>query len=154
MYKSAESQRAKATWQGHSVNGGDGTKISFLITVTIIWLSKNKCNQLLSSEKRGKLKVGQWVGVGNALAKAPECQLWQSPPEVRAMPNEETDTGLGPWWLHSLLTEKGTQAKAKRLIGHPEAFLEGSPISPPSSFLALVPEVNIACYQSSFILIF
>lgn len=70
--------------QGHPISGRDGTKVSFLMTLIIIWLSRDKCHfpypddlkhiWLLNSG-RGKLKVGQWVWALNPSAKTAECQL-------------------------------------------------------------------------------
>lgn len=63
--------------QGHPVSGSDGTKVSFLITLTIIWLSRGKRHspypvdlediRLLNSEKgqaEGKAVSRGWESIG------------------------------------------------------------------------------------------
>lgn len=147
--------------QSHPISGRDGTKVSFLMTLIIIWLSRDKCHfpypgdlkhiWLLNSEK-GQIE-GRALSMGSeSISKDSWVPAPQSPPEVQAAPSGEADTGLGPWWLHSPLTKKGTQPKAETHWSITGSLLEYLSISLPCTSLASSPKS--VWQQSSFTLIF
>ena len=116
--------------QGHPISGRDGTKRSFLITLIIIWLSRNKCHfpylddlkhiWLLNSEKvQGE---GRALSMGSeSISKDSWVPALQRPPEVLAAPSGEADTGLGPWWLHPHWQRRGPKPKQRDpLVSHSE----------------------------------